>query len=247
LSGNKYDANDPQSQLWIHLTAWHSILFAYERFGPGKLSAEEESRYWDECARAAELQTCDPADVPRTREGIAEYFEHMRPKLAGSEAAQKMMAHLLRAEIMMPPMPLVLRPGAWVVGQVLRAGTISTMPQWMRRMAGLRQWRIVDLLVRPVLWIAFHLAHLNRRAELLALRMLSPMTVPVVAPVLLGVPPTNPVTMTPSEAQALYGYDPPARAHLALRAKQAAKVFEEGTAPSDEGIRESEPILGATG
>jgi hypothetical protein len=33
LSGNRYDANDPESQLWIHLTAWHSILYAYERYG----------------------------------------------------------------------------------------------------------------------------------------------------------------------------------------------------------------------
>ena len=44
LSGNRYDANDPHSQLWIHLTAWHSILYAYERYGPGKLSAEDEAQ-----------------------------------------------------------------------------------------------------------------------------------------------------------------------------------------------------------
>jgi len=41
LSGARYDANDPQSQLWIHLTAWHSILYAYERYWPGRLSAED--------------------------------------------------------------------------------------------------------------------------------------------------------------------------------------------------------------
>src|SRR5580698_2282730 len=63
LSGNRYDANDPHSQLWIHLTAWHSILYAYEKYGPGKLSAEEESRYWEECAIAAQAQTIDPDTV----------------------------------------------------------------------------------------------------------------------------------------------------------------------------------------
>ena len=57
LSGNPYDANDPHSQLWIHLTAWHSILYAYEKYGPGRLSAAEEAQYWEECALAAELQT----------------------------------------------------------------------------------------------------------------------------------------------------------------------------------------------
>jgi uncharacterized protein (DUF2236 family) len=60
LSGNRYDANHPESQLWIHLTAWHSILYAYERYGPGRLSAEDEARYWEECAVAAELQNATP-------------------------------------------------------------------------------------------------------------------------------------------------------------------------------------------
>jgi uncharacterized protein (DUF2236 family) len=44
LSGNRYDANDPHSQLWIHLTAWHSILYAYERYGPGPLSPAATGR-----------------------------------------------------------------------------------------------------------------------------------------------------------------------------------------------------------
>ena len=87
LSGKPYDANDPQSQLWIHLTAWHSILYAYEKYGPGRLSAEEEAQYWHECAIGAELQTCDPADVPRSREGVRDYFEQMRPQLVGSRGS----------------------------------------------------------------------------------------------------------------------------------------------------------------
>src|SRR5690242_5208198 len=119
LSGQRYDANDPHSQLWIHLTAWHSILYAYERYGPGRLSEAEENRYWAECAVAAELQTCDPADVPRTREGVRAYFEMMRPRLAGSEAAQSMMDHLLNARVMLPPVPLLLRPAALVVNRAM--------------------------------------------------------------------------------------------------------------------------------
>ncbi|HEU0317416.1 MAG TPA: oxygenase MpaB family protein, partial [Solirubrobacteraceae bacterium] len=155
LSGNPYDANDPHSQLWIHLTAWHSILYAYERYGPGKLSREDEDRYWAECAVAAELQTCDPADVPRTREGIREYFAYMRPRLAGSEAAQSMMDFLLDAKAMFPPVPLVLKPMMAVINKTMRIATIATMPRWMRKMAGVRQPRLVDLLVRPVMMLTF--------------------------------------------------------------------------------------------
>ena len=245
LTGNRYDANDPHSQLWIHLTAWHSILYAYEKYGPGPLTPEEEERYWAECAIGAELQTCDPADVPRTREGVREYFEQMRPRLAGSEVAQQAMAHLLRAEIMLPPMPAWLRPGSLVVAAVLRAGTIATLPHWMRTMGGLRQPRAVDVLVTPLLKVSFRLAESDVRLKLALLRLISPMTVPVVEPVLRGVPPTNPEVVTPAEARARYGYDRPRDAHLALRARQAERVFGTGAAPSDEGLVESEQILGA--
>lgn len=246
-AGGQYDANAPHSQLWIHLTAWHSILFAYERYGPGRLSEEEESRYWEECAVAAELQTCSPDDVPRSREGVRAYFEAMRPQLSGSPIAVQAMDHLLRADVMMPPMPWPLRPGAWVVSRVLRAGTVATMPRWMREMGGLQQSRLTDALVRPLLWTVFHLVHLSGRLELALLGVLSPMTVPVVAPVLLGVPPTEAVVRTPAEARALGGFDPPAQAHLAWRAKQHERVFGEGREPSDAGLIESQEILGKLG
>jgi uncharacterized protein (DUF2236 family) len=246
-SGNRYDANDPHSQLWIHLTAWHSILYAYEKYGPGRLSEDDERRYWAECAVAAELQTCDPADVPRDRAGVRAYFEQMRPRLVGSPVARAAMDHLLRAEVMLPPVPRALRPGAWLVARVLRAATIATLPQWMRELGGLRQPRVLDVLVAPVMKTAFWLAARSARLELAQLRLLSPATVPVVAPVLLGVPPHEPRTMTPTEARERYGFSPPARAHLDWRAKQHARVFEHGAKPSDAGLIESEPILGSMG
>jgi uncharacterized protein (DUF2236 family) len=244
LSGNRYDANDPHSQLWIHLTAWHSILYAYERYGPGRLSPEDEARYWDECAIAAELQTCDPADVPRTREGIRDYFEHMRPRLAGSEAAQSMMDHLLNAEVMLPPMPRVLKPATWITNKVLRMATIATMPQWMRRMAGLRQSRLVDALITPPLKLSFRLAHLNARAELFLLGRLSPSTVPVVRPILLGIPPRHAETLTPAAARERYGYLKPSEAHREWRERQQTRLLA-GQAPSDAGLVESQAVLGS--
>ncbi len=243
-SGEPYDANDPRSQLWILLTGWHSVLYAYEKYGPGPLSPEDDERYWNECAVAAELQTCDPADVPRSRAGVRRYFEEMRPTLVGSEVARSTMAHLLTASVMLPPVPRVMRPGAWVVSRVLRAATIATMPRWMRTMAGLRQTRLVDAAVVPVMKVSFRLAQLSPRLEVRMLRLLSPATVPVAGPMLLGIAPTDPRTVTPAEARERGGYAKPADAHLEFRSRQRARVFEEGLTPSDEGIRESEPILG---
>ena len=246
-SGERYDANDPQSQLWIHLTAWHSILYAYEKYGPGPLDPAEERRYWAECAVAAELQTCDPADVPRDRDGVRAYFERMRPQLVGSAVARSTMDHLLHAEVMLPPTHVLLRPVTWAVSRVLRAATIATMPGWMRELGGLGQARVVDVAVTPVMKVAFRLAALSARAELTMLRMLSPSTVSVVAPVLLGVAPRDPRTVSPAEAREHYGYAAPAQAHLDWRAKQYERVFEAGDRPSDAGLVESEPVLGALG
>lgn len=242
--GGRYDANDPHSQLWIHLTAWHSILYTYEKYGPGRLSPEEEAQYWEECAVAAEFQTCDPADVPRTRAGIQAYFEYMRPKLVGSEIARQAMDHLLNGEVMFPPTPRVAAPVRWVVNKALRIATIATMPRWMRELGGLRQPRILDLLITPVMRLVFRLSHLSTRAQLLTLTLASPSTVPIAAPVLHGIPARNPVTLTPAEARERYGYSKPADAHREWRDKQLELMLAGGQT-SDEGLIESQDLLGS--
>ena len=57
VTGNDYEANRPSSQLWILVTAWHSILCTYEKFGPGKLSRDEENEYWEQMVTAVEEST----------------------------------------------------------------------------------------------------------------------------------------------------------------------------------------------
>jgi uncharacterized protein (DUF2236 family) len=220
VSGLRFDANDPDSQLWILLTGWHSVLYAYERYGPGRLSPEDERRYWEECAVAAELQTCDPDKVPRTREGIRHYFEQVRPRLAASEATQAMMAHLLNAEVVLPPQPTVLRPAAWGIARVLRAATIATMPRWQRRMAGLRQPRVVDALLVPVMKVAFRVGAASTALQLRILKMISPGTVPIVAPVFREVKPRREETLTPAEAFERHGVPTPGE--LTTRLAEAA-------------------------
>ncbi|KRA39200.1 MULTISPECIES: oxygenase MpaB family protein [unclassified Nocardioides] len=241
--GGKYDANDPDSQLWILVTGWHSVLKAYEMYGPGKLSEADERRFWDECAIAAELQTCNPDDVPRTRAELHAYYERMHPLMSGSPIAQKAMHHLMDIDQLVQ-VPLVLRPAQWVVGKFFTAGVIATLPGWMREMGDLRQPRAVDIAVRPVLRAVFAALSLSAGLQLRILALLSPSTIPVVTPVFRGVEPTNPEVLTPAEARARYGYDKPAEAHLAWRQKQHEKVFGRGEEPSNDGLIESEPVLG---
>lgn len=247
VSGKRYDANDPASQLWILLTGWHSVLKTYEMFGPGKLSPDEERQYWEECAIAAELQTCDPADVPRTREGIQEYFEEMRPHLAASEAAQRMMHHLANGPRVILPQALLLRPGVVVVNWFVRAGTLATMPRWMRELGGLRQSRLVDALIPLALRPTFLILHRLRPVKMRILSMLAGSTVPVLAPIWYGIAPINPEVTTPAVARERLGLAKPADAHLELRARQYDRVFSQHETPSDEGLIESQAVLGRLG
>ena len=245
LSGNKYDANDPHSQLWILLTGWHSVLKAYEMYGGGKLTAEEEARYWQDCAKAAEFQTCDPADVPRTREGINEYFETMRPHLAVSEAARAMMDHLLNAKVILPPAPRIAKPAVEILNWFLRAGTIATMPRWMRRLSGFDQPRLVDLAVRPVLRLGFGIVDRVPRLKLLMAKVIAPSVVPIAGPYIMGIPPRSVEVLSPEQARTRHGYVKPADAHKELRDRQHQRVFGQGRPPSDEGLIESQSYLGS--
>jgi uncharacterized protein (DUF2236 family) len=230
LSGTRYDANDPDSQMWIHLTAWHSILYAYEVYGPGRLAPADEARYWEECAVAAELQTCDPAEVPRSRDGIRGYFERVRRRLGASEATQAMMDHLLNAEVMFPPLPRIAAPGAWTANKVLRAATIATMPRWMRDLAGLRQPAVVDAAIRPWMRTQFRIVSSSTRLQLALLGLISPQTRPVVEPVFRGLRPVREEILTPGEARDRYELPRPVDLWAAIRRDAAASRRELASA-----------------
>ena len=236
VTGRAYDANDPDSQLWIHLTAWHSILYTYEVFGPGRLPAHEEEQYWAECARAAEFQTIDPADVPRTREGIRAYFEGYRPRLIASEIAQSMMEFLLDADAVVLP-DAVPAPVRRMFTAITRRAVIATLPRWMRRLGGTPQTPVVDALAVAVTRPAIRLIAASTTLQLAVLRTVSPRTLPVLEPVLRGTPAVDPVVASPAEAYAQHG-PTPREQYAALLAARARK---EGPAPYPPAHRE--PVL----
>lgn len=247
VSGNRYDANDPDSQLWILITGWHSVLTAYERFGPGKLSDVEVEQYWAECAVAAEFQTCDPAAVPRTREEVRAYFEAWRPRLAASEATQRMMHHLLNGTNAVLPRKGLLGLARPVANWFVCAGTIAILPRHMRELANIRQSRVTDAVVTAALRLMMRVVHGSHPLQRWLLGVIAPKTLPIVEPHWRGMPPVDPVVLTPAEARERYGYVKPAEAHLELRARQYARVFDEHLPASDGGLLESQAVLGAIG
>lgn len=195
VTGGTFSANDPDSQLWIHMTAWHSVLYCYERFGPGRLTPEDEDRYWNECAIAAEMQTIDPVAVPRSRAAVRAYFESRRPRCALSAEGHDLLHYFLRP---------AYRSDAPLITSTWRAtsySTIATLPRWIRRLAGVRQSRPFD-------WVTIRMTRLTMRVLAPrpmwfgAMRRLLPIAVPVLEEALYGPPPLDPRVVTPAEARA---------------------------------------------
>lgn len=209
ISGERFDANDPDSQLWILITAWHSILKVYEMYGPGPLSPADEEAYWAECAIAAEFQTCDPASVPRTRDEVRAYFDRVRPDLVASPVAVDTFEYLIDTTSLMPGLPTVLRPGAKVISRIVRAAIIATLPRWMREQTGIDQPAWVDKAVAPWIRMAFGFASQWPWLEIQILKLISPHTIKVVEPVLYGVHQGRTPAMTPAQAFATHGVPSP--------------------------------------
>ncbi|MFC4603260.1 oxygenase MpaB family protein [Rhodococcus kronopolitis] len=202
ISGQRYSANSPESQLWIHVTGWHSVLKCYEMFGPGPLSPAEETRYWAECAIAAELQTCRPADVPRSRAEVRAYFAAVRPRLCVSEPALEGMHYLLRTPGGKGRLPL------WAASRAMAPATISTLPKWMRRLGDFDQPGALDRVVAPLARAAVRVTAAPR-AELAVVGRLLPATHAVLDQHFHGAPPVRAETLTPTQARERHG----ARAH----------------------------------
>lgn len=195
ISGKRYAANNPESQLWIHITGWHSVLKCYEMYGPGKLSAAEENAYWAECAVAAELQTCKPADVPRTRAGVRAYFAEVRPRLCTSERANEGMRYLLRTPAKRGR--LRLAAGSRLIAPL----AIASLPKWMRELGGFDQPAVVDKAVGPLARAAMR-AGARPAVELAVLKAVAPGTGRVLARHLRAAEPDFPGTVTPAEIRA---------------------------------------------
>ncbi|MET9493057.1 oxygenase MpaB family protein [Nocardia sp. NPDC006630] len=198
ISGKRYSANNPDSQLWIHVTGWHSVLKCYEMYGPGPLSPEEERQYWAECVIAAELQTCKPSEVPTSRAEVRDYFAEMRPKLSSSERAHEGMHYLLFT-------PRDRGMKLWAGSRLVAPAAIATLPEWMRRTGGFDQPGMVDAAYPKAVRAAMKVLSNDRLEHAVAANFIGPMTGRLLREHLRAGTPQNPVTVTPSQAKELYG------------------------------------------
>ncbi|RDI67952.1 oxygenase MpaB family protein [Nocardia pseudobrasiliensis] len=198
ITGKRYSANNPDSQLWIHVTGWHSVLKCYEMYGPGPLSPAEEQRYWEECVIAAELQTCKQSDVPRSRAEVREYFAEVKPRLCNSPRAHQGMHYLLRT-----PWDKGLK--LWTGSRLIAPAVIATLPKWMREVGGFDQPAIVDAAMRPAVRAAVATLSGDRLKQAVLRSAIGPMTARLYAEHVEAGVPENPATVTPAQARERYG------------------------------------------
>lgn len=199
ITGKRYSANNPDSQLWIHVTGWHSVLKCYEVYGPGPLTPAEEQRYWAECVIAAELQTCKPSDVPTSRAEVRDYFAAMRPKLCTSDRAHQGMHYLLHT-------PLDRGFKLWSGSRLVAPAAIATLPKWMRTTGGFDHPGIVDWGYRIPMRAAIRALGNETAKQAVLGNFLGPMTARLYHEHLEAGIPQRPTTVTPQEARERYGH-----------------------------------------
>ncbi|MDN5682963.1 oxygenase MpaB family protein [Corynebacterium glyciniphilum] len=203
VTGNNYEANNPKSQLWIHVTAWHSILYVYETFGPGKLSRDEENEYWSQMVTAAAAQPIRQEDVPRTRGEVQKYLDDWREGLSASEAAIRNVDVILDGFVNIEPdLPKWLQK----LGRpLLRKSIIATYPRWMRPMLGVKQSRLMDTLSIAAWKPIYKVLAANPKLFLWLIARICPRALRYYEPALLGIAADTPRVLSPEVSRRMYG------------------------------------------
>ena len=138
VTGKRYSADDPDTQLWVHCVEWHSFLAAYRAYATSRLTREEEDRYVAEGAPIAALLGVPEETVPSSVEEMRSYFAALRPQLCVSDYTRDAIGFVLN-----PPLTRELLP-LQVPLRITAAAAVAITPRDLRRLAGIAQPRVVD-------------------------------------------------------------------------------------------------------
>ncbi|MBV9213550.1 MAG: DUF2236 domain-containing protein [Actinobacteria bacterium] len=148
VTGRPYSADDPDTQVWVHITEWHSFLAGYRTFC-GPLDPADEDRYMREGRVIGSLLGTPAERIPGSLEEARAYFEAVRPELRGSDWARDAIRFVID-----PPLTRELLP-LQVPLRLMASAAVALVPRDLRRLAGIdRPWAIdVAALtaVRPLL------------------------------------------------------------------------------------------------
>lgn len=144
LTGTPFSADDPELQVYVHVTEMAAFLDAYKFLG-GTLSGEDEDHYWAELAPIGALLGAPVAEVPASAASASEFLATMEPQLRVTPEGRDLIDFLLAPRG--TRLLTALRP----VMPLNRRATAAMLPDSIREMAGLPASKRLDAAVRGIL------------------------------------------------------------------------------------------------
>lgn len=127
--GTSYAADDSWLLAWVHVTETISFLEAWIRYAQPDMPPADQDAYVAEMARVAEALGADP--IPRDRAEAEALVGAFRPELRADHRTREV-ARLVLGQRLGPP-------AAAPASAVLMQAGVDLLPEWARRMHGLRR------------------------------------------------------------------------------------------------------------
>jgi uncharacterized protein (DUF2236 family) len=127
--GAPYSAEDPRLLAWVHVTGEISFLDAWIRHAEPQMTKADQDRFFADVAVVAELLGADP--IPRSRAEAEMLMESFRPELKADHRTRVVRDLILQ--------PTATGLATLPVQQLLSRAAVALLPDWARRMHGLRR------------------------------------------------------------------------------------------------------------
>jgi uncharacterized protein (DUF2236 family) len=139
--GTPYNATNPRTLAWVHVTEAQSFLAGYLRHVRPNMPSHQQDEYYRQFAVIARALGADP--VPLTRNEAEQIFRELRHDLRTSPEAREV------AQLVLTQRP---KGTPFAVQTMLGADAVSMLPPWSRSMLGLSDPGLVALPARAATW-----------------------------------------------------------------------------------------------
>lgn len=139
--GLRYEATNPRTLAWVHVTEAQSFLAGYLRHVRPDMPGAEQDEYYRQFAVIARMLGADP--VPETRAEADRIFRELRHDLSASPQAREV------AQLVLNQRP---RGTPRSVQTMITADAVAMLPDWARQMLRLQRPVLTALPARAATW-----------------------------------------------------------------------------------------------
>ncbi len=139
--GTRYEATNPRTLAWVHVTEAQSFLAGYIRHVRPGMPVCEQDEYYRQFAIIARALGADP--VPETRAEAERIFRTLRHDLATSPEAREV------AQLVLSQRP---QGAPLTVQTMITADAVAMLPPFARTMLGLQRPMLTALPARAATW-----------------------------------------------------------------------------------------------